>query len=236
MSSVLKSLKQDEGLLLKATQIRTQGGGKEKNYTIGYGYNIDAADDPRKDLLAAGVSEELLEGVISGSVEIDEHVADNLLTTSYHRAAEGAERVIPQYSTLPDPVKKVMIELSYQLGATGLKGFDDMRGAVASGDYKAAAKHLLNSKLARKDSTNRAQRQARELIQYSTSQENIEAQKVRKQTKALRVEELRRKNRQLLVKRASANYSAKQRVPDMAAKFKQMLSNQTKETGNESTP
>lgn len=237
MTDIVKTLKEDEGLLLKATHIKTQTGGQEKNLTIGYGYNIDAANDPVKDMLTAGVDPEQVEAVLKGRAELNQEQADVLLNISAQRAARDAERVIPRFESLPDPVKKVMVEMSYQLGAEGLRGFKQMRGAVARGDYEEAAKQIMNSAMARKDSTARSKRHAKALMDYTKTPEYKEsgAQPQRSQSRASREEALRDRKRQLLIQRAASSYNPETRMADLAKGLQGILQAENKTTTEDST-
>ena len=74
-----------------------------------------------------------------------------------------AHKVVPDFDKHPPDVQIIMVALAYQLGAEGLREFKKMLYAVGQRDYKAAAQHLLDSKLARNDSPNRAAREAKRL-------------------------------------------------------------------------
>lgn len=164
MSEVLiDTLKKDEGLLKRATQIKTYRGGKEKNYTLGYGYNLSAHKDPKSDLIEAGVDEELVDDVLNGRAEIDEVQATNLLNIAAVRAKRDAIRTVPNFDKLPPSVQDVVVNMSYQLGPTKLRGFKQFREALYLGDFDKAADEVLNSKLAVDDSPNRSARHAKAL-------------------------------------------------------------------------
>lgn len=161
--NLITTLKKDEGLLKRATQIKTYRGGREKNYTIGYGYNLSSHKDPRADMIEAGVPEEQVEDVLVGKAEIDEVQASNLLTIAGVRAKQDAMRIVPNFEKLPDRVQDVVVNMSYQLGPTKLKGFKKFREALYLGDYEKAAQEVLDSELARDDSPNRSARHAKVL-------------------------------------------------------------------------
>lgn len=168
--SLIETLKRDEGFINKATHVTTRSGEKEKNRTIGYGYNIDAHLNPSNDLIEAGVSEEDVEGVLRGEKEIDETTAVRLLHLSTVRAQQDAQRVVPRYDKLPPEVQEVVTNMAYQMGPTGLLGFKKFREALYQGDYEKAAKEILDSKFARKDAPERAKRHAKVLSGLAKSQ------------------------------------------------------------------
>lgn len=237
MTEIVNTLKKDEGLSLKAYHMKTQTGGREKNLTIGYGYNIDAATDPVKDMLTAGVDEDEVDAVLKGQAELTEEQAEVLLNISAQRAATDAERVIPRFNSLPDPVKKVMVEMSYQLGAKGLRDFKQMRGAIARGDYKEAARQIMNSDMARKDSTTRAKRHAQALIDYTKTSEYKEnnPQTTKQRTMSQRKEELKNRKRQLLIQRAASSYKPEMRMMDLAKGLQGILQTDTETTTEDSS-
>lgn len=161
--ALIETLKKDEGLLKRATQIKTHKGGKEKNYTIGYGYNLSAHQDPKSDLIEAGVDEELVDDVLNGRAEIDEVQATNLLNIAVVRAKKDAIRIIPNFDKLPPSVQDVVVNMTYQLGPTRLRGFKQFREALYLGDFDKAAEEVLNSKMAVDDSPDRSARHAKVL-------------------------------------------------------------------------
>ncbi len=160
---LVHTLKKDEGLLKRATHIKTQRGARERNMTIGYGYNLSAHHNPRQDLIESGVPEDVVDDVLKGRAEINEDQATSLLTIAAVRAKRDAMRVVANFNQLPEPVQNVVVNLSYQLGPTKLKGFKQFREALYVGDYGKAADEVLNSDMARYDSSNRSNRHAKAL-------------------------------------------------------------------------
>lgn len=161
--TLIETLKKDEGLLKRATQIKTYKGGREKNYTIGYGYNLSAHQDPKSDLIEAGVDEEVVDDVLTGRAEINEVQATNLLNIAATRAKQDAIRIVPNFDKLPESVQDVVVNMSYQLGPTKLRGFKKFREALYLGDFDKAADEILDSKMAVEDSPNRSARHAKVL-------------------------------------------------------------------------
>ena len=62
--------------------------------------------------------------------------------------------------TLNGPRRAVIISMLYQMGYRGVRGFQNMLKSLYAGDYEAAAKHMLDSKWAKCDTPERAERQA----------------------------------------------------------------------------
>lgn len=213
MSEIVNTLIKDEGFIPTAKQIKTQAGGKEKNYTLGYGYNIQAAADPRKDLAYAGIPEGDIDDVLKGKKSITEAQGKVLLNVSAKRAEKEAARVVVNYDKLPDPIKGVMVEMAYQLGAKGLKDFKNMRAALVRGDYEGAAKELLNSELARNQSSSRAKAQAKRIMDYAKSEENTQK---KNPSKDERMDLLRQRKRQLMIQRTASDYQPSMRMQELA--------------------
>ena len=61
---------------------------------------------------------------------------------------------------LNGPRRAVVISMLYQMGYHGVRGFTDMLKSLNDRDYEAAADHMLDSKWARVDTPERAERQA----------------------------------------------------------------------------
>ena len=92
--------------------------------------------------------------------EIPEPVARMWL--EHHASKE--EESLSKFSWFIDQrkdVQDILISMSYQMGLRGLLGFKNMIKALSAGDLEKAATEALDSKWARYDSPNRAQRHAR---------------------------------------------------------------------------
>lgn len=159
----LRQLKRDEGFTPWATYLPTQDGGRESVRTVGYGYNIDAAKDPVTDLILSGVCEREVPLVLSGSTPITKEQADNLFLLSALRAYDSANRVVKDFMDLEDRVRDVLMNMAFQLGATGLSRFKRMLEALQEEDYERASLEILESRLAEAQSSNRAERLAMQL-------------------------------------------------------------------------
>ena len=64
------------------------------------------------------------------------------------------------YDSLPDMIQNVLLNMAFQIGVYGLGKFKKMIKAVEDSNWKMAADEMLDSKWARKDSPNRANRLA----------------------------------------------------------------------------
>lgn len=91
--------------------------------TIGYGHNLDAR----------GISIEAAELLLKQDLEIAEKEVKNAFIW---------------WPKLDDVRLGVLIEMCYNLGISRLVGFKKMLSALEEGDYKKAAKEMLDSKWA----------------------------------------------------------------------------------------
>ena len=103
--------------------------------TIGYGRNLEDR----------GITEAEAEAMLDSDIQLTEQS----LVSNFEF-----------YKDLDDVRKAVLIDLAFNLGMTGLKGFKKMLKALKEGDYSEAAIQLLDSRYARQV-TNRAMELAR---------------------------------------------------------------------------
>ena len=76
------------------------------------------------------------------------------------KAIAGTYEIVPYLDNHPEPVQIVLVSLCFQLGTKGLSKFKHMLSSIEQKDYNTAAKHLLDSKMARYQSSARAHREA----------------------------------------------------------------------------
>jgi lysozyme len=69
---------------------------------------------------------------------------DYLIAQNYVELVRRA----PWIAVQPEPVKRALQNMAYQLGINGLLNFQRTMAAIQSGDYKLAADHALNSRWA----------------------------------------------------------------------------------------
>lgn len=218
-SKGIAQLKKDEGFTPKASHLKLQNGKDEKIRTIGYGYNINAAADPRADLVASGVPEDVVDDVLAGKMAITEDQGNVLFNISVDRAISAADRVIPNFAELDPELRDVFINMAYQLGATGLKDFKKMRANLAVGDYKGVAREIVNSKFAKRQATGRAARLASQVI---TVGKRIE--KENPPPKQVKAEEILKQN---IVDKQSRRVAAVLSPDSKARRVAQVLSTMT---------
>ena len=76
------------------------------------------------------------------------------------KVVDALESRLPFWTRLTDERRRVLANMGYQLGAGGLMGFKRMLVALERGDYEAAAREMLDSKWAKRDTPGRAGRLA----------------------------------------------------------------------------
>tara|TARA_Y100001938_G_C8028018_1_gene399068 strand:+ start:286 stop:714 length:429 start_codon:yes stop_codon:yes gene_type:complete len=94
--------------------------------TIGFGRNIDR------------------EG---GGLGISEDEAELMLRNDIDRSVQECSKFY-WFDRQPDRVKRVLIELCFQMGYPALSGFNRMLSALSADNYSTAADELLDSKFA----------------------------------------------------------------------------------------
>ncbi|MCI7536560.1 MAG: glycoside hydrolase family protein [Elusimicrobiaceae bacterium] len=90
--------------------------------TIGYGHNLEH-----------GISKE---------------AAEFILQEDLARAERAVKNSFPWWWKLDDARQFVLVDMAFNMGLAGLKGFKKMLAAVEQGDYQTAAKEMLDSKWA----------------------------------------------------------------------------------------
>ena len=60
-------------------------------------------------------------------------------------AYKDAMSLFPNFQKLPKDVKKVLVDMSFNMGINKLSGFKDMRQAVIEGDFNTAADEMIDS-------------------------------------------------------------------------------------------
>jgi len=108
-------------------QIKSDEGLRLKPYkctagklTIGYGYNLENG--------------------------IPQNFADMLFDLSIQSATRDAVSIISDYDLKPSwQLRDILIQMCFQLGGQGVRGFKKMLTALEKSDYVTAAKEMLDS-------------------------------------------------------------------------------------------
>lgn len=90
--------------------------------TIGYGHNLE-------------------NGISSAAAEF-------ILKEDLARAEQAVKDAFPWWWKLDNARQFVLVDMAFNMGLAGLKGFKKMLAAMEKGDYQTAAKEMLASKWA----------------------------------------------------------------------------------------
>lgn len=139
---LMAQIKRHEGLELRT--YRCPAG----KLTIGYGHNL--TDNP-------------VWGLQKGD-KISQGTAERLLENDIYAVTRQLDEKLPWWSELDMPRQAVIVNMGFQLGVTGLCGFAKALHAVEAGDWQEAARQMLDSKWAEKDSPTRAAELAEQML------------------------------------------------------------------------
>jgi len=148
---------------LLAEELRNDEGEKLTSYldtkgylTIGVGHLID----PKRGANPSPFGIDLRNGG-----KITEAQSEALLLMDIKEKAAELDRRLPWWRTLSDNRQRVLANMAFQLGVSGLLGFKKALAAIRAGEYVNARLHLLDSDWARHDSPKRARRLADRMVQ-----------------------------------------------------------------------
>lgn len=130
----LNMFKENEGYKTKVYK-DTKG-----NRTVGIGFNLEDAGN-KQFLKKAGIS---LDEILGGRELTDREVI-TLYNHSLTQAFKDAKQFDPQFTKRPEPVKKALVDMAFNLGLTKLNKFKKMRTALMQNDYKVAADEMVDS-------------------------------------------------------------------------------------------
>ena len=108
--------------------------------TVGIGYNLEKST-AKKDLAKVGAN---WNEVMRGKALTDKQIND-LFRMSLDQALKDAKSYYPEFDKLPEAAKGVLVDMSFNLGLTKLKGFKDLKAALGRGNYDAAADAMIDS-------------------------------------------------------------------------------------------
>ena len=120
-------IQKSEGLRLAAYRC-TAG-----RLTIGFGHNCDTSPVP---------------GVSKVGDRITREQADDLLSKDLSAVVWEVRKALPWVTSLEAPRQAVLYDMAFNMGTRGLLGFRNTLRFIESGDYKRAARNMLQSKWA----------------------------------------------------------------------------------------
>lgn len=108
--------------------------------TIGVGFNLRRGDAKEK-LAAMNIK---IQDVIGGKELTDDQI-NILLAADVKTAKSYAAKIFKTFDKQPTDVQKILVDMAFNLGHTGLSKFKKMIAAVDSMNYNKAADEMLNS-------------------------------------------------------------------------------------------
>lgn len=139
ISEILPRVKQHEGVKPKM-YYDSQG-----VPTIGVGFNLNRADSTQK-LQAVGAN---AQSVKTGKAVLTDDQISKLLIQDLTSAQRDAQVLVQNWNALPDSVKGVLVEMTFNLGKRGLSEFQNFLGYINSGNFQKAGDEMLRSSWAR---------------------------------------------------------------------------------------
>ena len=152
-----KEVRQNEGKRNKAYPDPVHGW---KVPTVGYGFNLNEGH-VLKALKKAGVDTRDIRRVYMNDQQM-EQALDTLVDT----AINDARNLFVGYDALPFVPKKIITDMSYNLGGNKLAKFQKMRAAIAKQDYNAAADEMMDS-MWYKQTTGRGKRLVQDMRDFA---------------------------------------------------------------------
>lgn len=87
--------------------------------------------------------------LVDKKVRLTEPEIKRLYNESIIQAFNDARKWLPNFDEQPSDVKKAIIDMSFNLGLTNLRTFENTKAALMEKDYNVAAREMLDSKWAR---------------------------------------------------------------------------------------
>ena len=87
--------------------------------------------------------------ISSSGMGLSDDEVNYLLENDIERVIKELSTEYPWFNSLDDVRKDAMIDISFNLGATRLRGFKNALAAMEAADYTTAAKEFLDSKWSR---------------------------------------------------------------------------------------
>ena len=110
------------------------------NRTIGIGFNLE---DKNNQKVLADIGLDLQE--VLGGKKLERNDIIRLYNHSLTQAFSDAQKFDPGFARRPEPVKKAIVDMAFNLGLTRLNKFKKMRSALMDNDYSRAADEMVDS-------------------------------------------------------------------------------------------
>lgn len=137
------------------TQLKNDEGSNPKGHMvdgklhIGIGFNL-TREDAKEMLILAGVKPSEVSKVmkVNGQALTDQQV-DALFQANLQEAEKSVKDLYSNYAKMPQTIRDVLVNMSYQLGKAGLNEFDKMKDSAAKGDWTGMQKEMKASRWAK---------------------------------------------------------------------------------------
>jgi len=110
------------------------------NRTVGIGFNLEDAGN-RKFLKQEGIN---IDEIFDGR-KITQGEKIKMYNHSLTQAFNDAMKFDSSFAKRPEPVKKALVDMAFNLGLTKLNKFVDMKAALKRNDYRTAADEMVDS-------------------------------------------------------------------------------------------
>ena len=107
---------------------------------IGIGFNLEDAGN-RKFLKQEGIN---IDEILNGR-KITQAEKIKMYNHSLTQAFNDAMKFDSNFARRPEPVKKALVDMAFNLGLTKLNKFVDMKAALKRNDYRTAADEMVDS-------------------------------------------------------------------------------------------
>jgi lysozyme len=129
-------------------RVKKHEGVKPKKYidsrgipTVGVGFNLKRSDADQK-LKSVGANPVKVK---QGKQALNNNQIETLLVGDLKSSKEAANRIVGNLTQHPAGVQGVLVEMAFNLGASGLSEFKNFLSAVKAKNYTTAAKEMLKS-------------------------------------------------------------------------------------------
>lgn len=146
-SAGLEQLRSDEGTRTKAYMI-------DGVLHIGIGFNLERGDG-REQLILAGVKPDEVDAIMKeGGAALTDDQVESLFQNSLLQAESSAQSFAGgAWEKLPQGMRDVIVNMSFQLGPKGLRGFTEMKAALDKHNWEGVKREMADSEWASKEGT-----------------------------------------------------------------------------------
>jgi GH24 family phage-related lysozyme (muramidase) len=113
----------------------------EANRTVGVGFNLERAG-ARERIEAVGAN---FDDVLNGEQTLTDEQIDQLLQQDVEDAMDEARNLVGNFDNLPEDAQRIVVDMVFNLGATGFEGFANTRQALEERDFATAADEMEDS-------------------------------------------------------------------------------------------